>query len=105
MALAVSRLDAKAWGFKFKERSLSRILHNGCELPVPDLWVSGRGSFGQILFQNCAFALPLAQVDELPPANSLALLRTHMATVSCFWRSIPGPAPLEECSSEGLAGS
>ena len=58
--------------------------HNGCEL-------SGRGLFGQILFQACTFALPPAQVVELPSAQSLALPRTHMATVSCFWRSIPGP--------------
>ena len=57
---------------------------NGCEL-------SGRGSLGQFLFQACAFALSLTSAVELPSARSMALPRTHIATVSCFWRSIPGP--------------
>ena len=57
---------------------------NGCEL-------SGRGSLGQILFQDCEFALSLAPVVELASAHSPAHLLTHMATVSCFCRGIPGP--------------
>ncbi|MFV2045713.1 MAG: hypothetical protein ACC700_21105, partial [Anaerolineales bacterium] len=60
-------------------------------VPANGLELSGRGSFPHILFQDCAFALSFAQVVELAQAGSLALLRTQMATVSCFWRRIPGP--------------
>jgi len=36
---------------------------------VPVFWVSGRGSFGQILFQARVTTLSLAPVVELPPLN------------------------------------
>jgi len=75
-APAESRPDSKAWSLKFRGRSLSRILHNGCEM-------SGRGS--------------LPHMPSYEPASRLTLALGAATPVRL--------SPFFGGSSEGLAGS